>query len=505
MKACPACGTQYDHELERCPNDDVELIDVALPRNPVLPRVMTVAPSEQTAMLDLDALAAERARRGFATPDDAPEEVEEYQPLTTADEGAPVDPDLTSSLKRLRRARRVPGTAEVEGPRQEGAAVDESEESLVRRGRGASLAGHELREDVEGRTRASALRSSLRSSLRDSVHDEVTEQTRRPRDSRTGRETSEELGRVRSRSSLVPASRAERARRGWAGAAVVIALGGGAAGYAYVYNSGVLSVTSAPPGATVSIDGEVAGTAPLHQRVRVGSHVVELQLAGYLPFKEVVDVEREGLPFVQPLTPDPEGARPPSIAEDGGPDEERQDGTDAGQPQVDSSSAGVVPEETPEGAEALFARFDEQLAAGRLDAALATLKEAVRVAPSDPRTDALFPRLTAAQSRASKPTGGVPGSIRRSPPEPRRGADAAKVAFAEGEAEVRRQRPAEAREHFLEAIRLDPSYADPHRSVARIFERDGDLSRARYHLERYLRLGGPDHDRRVRRWLEEHR
>ncbi|MFZ9889281.1 MAG: tetratricopeptide repeat protein, partial [Myxococcota bacterium] len=153
--------------------------------------------------------------------------------------------------------------------------------------------------------------------------------------------------------------------------------------------------------------------------------------------------------------------------------------------------------------------FDEHLAASRMDDALATLKEAVRVAPADPRTDELFVRLTEAKAgarlgnerRAIEPT-----PARRAPAQAvRRGTNAAKVAFAEGEAEVRRQEPARARERFLEAIRLDPTYADPHRSVARLFEGEGDMARARYHLERYLRLGGPDHDRRVRRWLEEHR
>lgn len=445
-------------------------------------------------MLDLDALAAEGARRGFEAPDDAPEEVEEYQPLTTADEGATVDPELTSSLKRLRGARRGPTPAASHAPRSDGAADDDEAGSIAGLGRSVTSSGRELRDDIDIKTRASALRSSLR----DSLHDEVTENTRRPRDpSWNG-----EKGAAQNFDPPPPGT--DRPRRVWIGAALLVALGAGTAGYRY-YNSGVLSVTSAPPGAMVSVDGEEAGSSPVHLRVPVGSHVIELHLVGHLPFKEVVDVGRDGLPFVQPLSPDPTGSLPLSTVADRGADDEVHNGEEEGAPFVEDGGDVVIPTEQAGGAEALFAHFDEHLEAGRLDAALATLKEAVRIAPSDPRTDALFVRLTAAQTRAAKPSGSVASSVRRPSPDPRRGADAAKVAFAEGEAEVRRHRPAEARARFLESIRLDPTYADPHRSVARIFERDGDLARARYHLERYLRLGGPDHDRRVRRWLEEHR
>ena len=51
------------------------------------------------------------------------------------------------------------------------------------------------------------------------------------------------------------------------------------------------------------VDGAVIGTSPLQKRVRTGSHVVELALAGYEPFREVVDVPSAGLSFLSNVGP----------------------------------------------------------------------------------------------------------------------------------------------------------------------------------------------------------
>src|SRR5262249_18502213 len=52
----------------------------------------------------------------------------------------------------------------------------------------------------------------------------------------------------------------------------------------------VLTVTTAPPGASVTVDGKTApGSTPLSVDLRAGSHTVAVQRGGYLPATQSVE------------------------------------------------------------------------------------------------------------------------------------------------------------------------------------------------------------------------
>ena len=53
-------------------------------------------------------------------------------------------------------------------------------------------------------------------------------------------------------------------------------------------------------------------------------------------------------------------------------------------------------------------------------------------------------------------------------------------------------------------MKLDPDNAEPHRTLGRIFNREEQVDKVRYHLQRYLNLGGADGDFKVREWLKSH-
>ena len=51
---------------------------------------------------------------------------------------------------------------------------------------------------------------------------------------------------------------------------------------------------------------------------------------------------------------------------------------------------------------------------------------------------------------------------------------------------------------------LCAQYPEPHRWLGRIFNRSSESEKVRYHLDRYLQLGGQDGDFKVREWLKAH-
>ena len=260
-------------------------------------------------------------------------------------------------------------------------------------------------------------------------------------------------------------------------------------------STAMLTVTTVPPGAQVTIDGVEVGRAPLQKRVKPGTHTIALSLDGYAPIKEVVAVPKEGLPFLQPLKALP--SQPPTsgtIPHDGGP----------------LSAAKAT-------ADALAARAEALIAAKDFDGARAKIKELIVAAPDDPRGDALMEKLSSSKAAALSKTPGRPGretagdrQKNRTDKRPTRQniapadrKDAAKAAYAEGERYARLRQFDRAKLQFKEAIQLDGTLYLPHRALARIYRREGNLKQTRYHLKRYLRLGGPDRDLKVRRWLED--
>lgn len=480
MRVCPECRKQYADDVEECPDDGNALLEADhLPANPELRDVVPVSPTDHTAMIDLEAIEAERERRGLNRP-------KETGPGQTAEVDA-VDPDGDDEDEEEPHDPDATGTFHVDDLKGRERTQITSAGSLM-----ADADDDELDEDER---HPPAARS------------ERTELTRRPRlDDPT-------MGRAAPRgqrpTAAKPGARGPKVLVAAIAGVVVVALGLAAGVWWYVSSRGaVLTVTSVPPGATVLLDGKEVGTAPLQDRVAIGSHVIELTLDGYRPFKEVVDVPAEGLPFLQPLEPDPDAKATPATTADGGPSagEDTPAGDDvAGEdsPKGDAGPAPASPTAPP--ADELVAKFDGLLASADYDAALEAIKELVKHHPEDSRADALFERLADARIQAATSSKTRPqkaGKRKLSAEEKKR---AAREAYASGEALYREGSVAEARAKLREAIQLDPRYPQPHRAIARIYERDGDLARTRYHLDRYLRLGGKDPDYRVRRWLEDHK
>jgi hypothetical protein len=231
--------------------------------------------------------------------------------------------------------------------------------------------------------------------------------------------------------------------------------------------TGVLTVTTVPHGALVTLDGEAIGTSPLQKRVRTGAHTIDLKLDGYEPFREVVDVPSSGWPFLQPLKALPPPPPPPP------------------------TNAEIAAD--------LAAQAKRLFDAGDLDGALAKVLEIERLVPDhvpstelrkavheaeDKRQDALRKDATNAAFQAQI------ARARQKSDEGRRLYDQGKLGPA--------------RTALFDALKLDPKNPDPHRTLAKIFNRDNDVDKVRYHLERFIELGGNDADFKVREWLKAH-
>jgi hypothetical protein len=460
MKVCPACQNQFNDDVETCPDDGTELIPSPddMPGNPELQEVRHVGADEATAMVDLEAIDAERQRRGIELP---------QNPLVDAeDEGEEEhDPDATGTINIDQLDSRRRSQVDTEAVTGEGDPEPKGDTQIV------PAPSPEAAERTQ-----------------------VTRERKRPDVSKKKKEDKRKKDKAGGKRGLVVAA--------IVGGSLVLA-GAIVAGALYWFSGSraMLTVTTIPKGATVLLDSEEIGTAPLQQKVKLGSHVLELKLDGYVPFKEVVEVPEEGLPFMQPLDVD-ENAPPPATA-DAGP-------ADAGAAAAEDADAGAGGPAAPEDAGApapaaasaddLIASFDDLVAKGALDLAFEKLKELVRVYPGDPRSNALFDKLAEARMKAVKRPSGGGKTVVTSKNRTQR----AREAFAEGEMYYRERSYPEAKLKYKSAIQLDPKFARPHRAVARIYQREDNVERARYHLERYLGLGGGDPDYKVRRWLEQH-
>lgn len=443
VKVCPECKSSFDDDVEVCPNDDVELVEApdALPENPALREVVEVSPSERTSMIDLEAIEAKRKERPAEQIEEEPDAESTPPPAD-----APPDPEATGSMdvvayrKKKRREARAAAAEEAAEGREPTATKRE------RSGRDPAPADRTSKDQRRPRTQHAYEATDREDRTLVAAPEEDEEVVER---------------RERRRAALSPVLAA-------LGVLVLCAgLGGGV--YFIARSSAVLTVTSVPPGAVVRIDAKEVGTAPVQKRVAVGNHTIELDLQGYEPFKEVVEVPSDGVAFLQPLRVAPPPAPPPP-------------------------TPAQIADEIAAAAERLVAQGDH-------DAAFAKIKELVKAMPDDPRADRLFQKLDAARKvkalqaekdrrdKGARTAGGKRAEAR--------------VAFQEGERLYAADRLDEAKEKYFEAVRLDPAYAEPHRALGRIFNRENVAAKVRYHLGRYLALGGADPDFKVREWLKQ--
>jgi tetratricopeptide (TPR) repeat protein len=229
----------------------------------------------------------------------------------------------------------------------------------------------------------------------------------------------------------------------------------------------VLTVTTVPPGANVLLDGVPLGLSPIQKRVRTGSHVVELALDNYEPFKEVIDVPAGGLPFLQPLQKKPPPPPPP-----------------------------------PTGAEIAIELYKGALAAkeaGDYELAKRKLDEALKLSPGMPAALSLMKDvdiiLSKRSSEAKQAEIAAANSARMSQ---------ARVLASEGRRLYDQGSLGPAKEKLYASLKLDANNPEPHRTLGRIFNREEQTDKVRYHLQRYIELGGADADFKVREWLKTH-
>lgn len=478
MKVCPVCKAEYPDDVEACANDGEPLLEggEVLPDNPELHDVLEVSPDEATAMVDLESLQPKiKERLEEKAERDAERRARDAERREREEREA--DPDATGTLM-------APDLDSLRGRRHD----DDDDDFDPEQDSTALLPAPPGGGAVPGDPDAFAQAGPT----------QVVPRAPGPKKSSKG---------------LI--------------AAVIVLFGVfGAAGLAvglyFAFGPGkgvVLTVTTVPPKASVRLDGKDIGLSPLQERVKPGSHTVELQLEGYESFKEVIDVPPEGLPFIQPLKALP-GTRTGGDDDSAGP-------ADAGAASDDDGSdAGAAPE--PGGnnpkADKLAAAAERLLEKGDIDGALGKIKSLMKLAPDDPRADALFDRATEARAQGGQGGSDEPGRRGRGGRKGRRGGGSAdkpddddgpiavpvtgdkkqlaQEAYEEGERLFKNGRNPEAKRQFKLSIQLNPNYYLPHRSIARIYQREGNVRSARYHLQRYLKLGGPDPDFRVRQWLE---
>ncbi len=458
MKICPDCHATYDDDAEVCAADGTALLDAAEvdsePAAAVPEReVVKVSPNEATSIVDLEAMEEQfKARAAEREQEEAAQQAEREQNL------AKLDPDATGTL-HLDDVAAIIGDQSTTGPMPAA---------------------------------------------------ERTQITRRP--SRTDVIAPPKKGpNIAVIAGII------------AGALFTLTILIVVLYFVFGPSRGpLLTVTSVPPEAVVLVDGKDEGKAPLQTRVKLGTHTIELKLDGYEPFKEVVNVPEDGLQFLQPLKA-LEGYTPPApAAADGGAAAEAEPadgGPDAppaaGDPQVQ--------------ADLLAGAAQRLIDDGKYDDALSKIKDLIKIAPDDSRGEDLLDDLADAKAGGRASSSGKTGRGKHgkrgkrdgrragrddddggdervrviAPKDPEERKAAAKAAYQEGERLFRNNQLSQAKRKFQEAIQLNSKFYFPHRSIARIFQREGNLKKARYHLGRYLRLGGPDPDLKVRNWLEQ--
>ncbi|MFH1809881.1 MAG: PEGA domain-containing protein [Pseudomonadota bacterium] len=245
-----------------------------------------------------------------------------------------------------------------------------------------------------------------------------------------------------------------------------------------------LAVTTAPSGARVEIDGVINGDTPLVLAMEPGRHTVSLSLEGYNPVSQIIDVPKGGRQLTVALVkPEP-----------------------AADPQPDDSEATLKAR-----ADAIFQEVEALLDVGNFDAADSRLQVLAVMVPGDERVADAMKRVTDTRDKAAKDKAASRNAASNKPGDPapealgqRDREQLADKLFKEGQALYKKNDLAGARESLLKAIRYDPRFYPPHRVLARIYNRENNVQKTKYHLTRYIELGGADEDYKIRQWLATH-
>lgn len=469
VKICPDCQERYDDDVDACPADGEALVELPeeLSGNPALPEPQSASPTDRTSMLDLEALEAKRAAREQQRRKQEEEEAAAAEHVS-ADEATPppVEPverdiEATGTLQKKRgRGRRAAASVldEAREPTSQRLAPAPDDEAGDQHGDepGDGPGDGPRAEERTSRTRTRGTAAGL----------SRTDLTRKTR-TRVRPVEPDEPAPARTARRAAPPERG--GGRGVRVAALTVILLCAVVGaiIAVARGTAVLTVTTVPPGATVKVDGAELGVSPIQKRMRVGSHVVELDLDGFLPFKEVIDLPAGGLPYLQPLQKRPPPPPPPPTPA-----------------QIATDLAGQAKQLLHNGdLETAKERIDE---ARRLDGAQALVLEVgAAVDEAVKKRDADRAAATATASRDAR--------LRE-----------ARVLLAEGRQLYDKGRLGDAKDRLYKSLQLDAHNPEPHRVLSRIFNREDQVEKVRYHLTRYLELGGQDADFKVREWLKDH-
>jgi tetratricopeptide (TPR) repeat protein len=272
------------------------------------------------------------------------------------------------------------------------------------------------------------------------------------------------------------------------GAILLVLVAGTSAWWVWVRKIS-LEVVTAPPGAVVRVDNVEVGVSPVQVLLSRGAHAVKARLEGYEEAAEVVDLAGNTRSVVINLRKDLQ------------------------------STASHLADPIRAKAEALYQEGRALLARGKLEQAEAKFHALEALVPDDGRA---AQGLAAVQKRAKGSAGqedsaqggngaggrrggaddSVSAALSRMKPAQRKAAaqehlDQARTAYDMGEM-------GRAKELLSKCLRFDASQVQCHRIMARVLTKEDNVPKVKYHLQRYLELGGSDEDFKVRDWLKSH-
>lgn len=460
MKICPTCQKEYEDDAQNCADDGALLVAPGVRNNPRIPGVRSVDSSAHTAMFSLEDMQKEMEHLSAVS--DNPD-LDQPPPPPEPDE--PLDPNVTRALRKedLERMRRERDARDATGTQAPTEPPD----------RDSPFTG----------TRRTALIAA------------------RQKDGGTaGAAATKEGTKEGSARRVVSAEEEERRRkRGFyliLGLLLALLGGGAITVWAVFLRKLPVEVVSSPPGATILVDNVERGVAPLLVHLQRGAHAIKATLAGYQEATEVIDVSA-GRALVITL---------------------KRDG--------DSPNAGAT-DAVKMRAEALWAEARALLEKGRLEDAEVKCQAMAALVPDDNRPVECLRDIAEQRARKNQKRQGGTGGTGGAGGNGTRGAAGGGDGSDGDDGEMKRLKPGErkkaaaraydqartaydtgdlalAKDWLGKCLRYDPDHVQCHRVLARVYTKEDNVPKARYHLQRYLELGGSDDDFKVRDWLRAH-
>tara|TARA_B100000683_G_scaffold33667_1_gene29399 strand:+ start:792 stop:2048 length:1257 start_codon:yes stop_codon:yes gene_type:complete len=225
-----------------------------------------------------------------------------------------------------------------------------------------------------------------------------------------------------------------------------------------------LLVTTTPTNAEVWIDSRRAGETPLQILLAPGFYDVEIKKEGFSPHRDIIELTGKGHTLAKALTPKA------------------------------TTQEGVPTNNADQLADAFYQALQNK----NIQNATIHLKTFLRLYPDDKRSSVLIQKLGE--------------ETIKQPKKPKKASDNAPASkgpsweerYASAQEFVRKNQNDQARTTLQRLIAEQPHRPAPHRYLARIAQKINDLNTTRYHLQRYLQLGGADTDGQVKKWLKEH-